>query len=193
MKFVPTSWLGGVLLVVKVLSTTGHSIAGTGLPALPRDLQSSSSAFTIANPRAPLHGRTPDGVAAPNSISRQDLEALLLAKAPPNGHLLGGSSSSTSGSGNGGDDDDDDGDRRRFLWFVVLVPTLSALVAGACVLFCFRAGGTKERRSRDNQIMVNETEGLFQTRTGETATHQERPYYQDVPEQGYAEQRPNVI
>ena len=191
MKFVPTSWLGGVLLVAEMVPTTGHSIDGTGLPALPRDLQSSSSAFTIANPRAPLHGRTPDGVAAPNSISRQDLEALLLAKAPPTGHLLGGSSS-TSGSGNR-EDDDDDGERRRFLWFVVLVPTLLALVAGACVLFCFRAGGTKKRRSRDNRIIVNETEGLFQTRTDETTTQQERPYYQDIPEQGYAEQRPNVI
>eukprot|EP00977_Amphora_coffeiformis_P026890 scaffold31414_cov183-Amphora_coffeaeformis.AAC.9 len=191
MKFVRTLWLWGAL---GVLSTIGHlvdttmttgisssssssswMVVDTGLPAaFSRNLQSS---FTTANPRAPLHQRTPDGVAAPNSISQEELQALLLAKSPTG--LISGSSNREGG------EDDDNKDRQKFLLFVVIIPTL-ALLAGAYVLL------VRVRRKTNNKgNVVNETEGLFQTPTDET--QQEQPYYQDVPHQGFAERRPNVI
>ena len=167
MKFARKLCLLGALVVS---ATTGHSVDTTTTTASSRNLQSSSSSFT--NPRAPSR-RTPDGVAEPNSISVEELQALLLSN-----HKPGGLASNNREGG--GENDDDSDSRKKFLLFVILLPTL-ALVVGAYVLFRVRKTKTRD---------MTEAEGLFQT---QDETQQQEQPYQDVPKQGFAERRPNVI
>lgn len=196
MKSARKSWIVRAFLALSLglLScTTGHSAVASDSSSrsyswlddtvrpFTRNLQPSASTFT--NPRAPSR-RSPDDVAEPNSISQEELQALLLSKSSSSSAGL-----SSSNNREGGDDEDDDNySRTKLLLFVILIPT-SAFVLGACILFRVSKRNTRGGGRR------TETEGLFQTRDENefVITQPAEQPYRDVPKQGFAERRPNVI
>lgn len=186
-----SGWWGWEILDTKSTTITpNNKKKQNNVSHATRKLQS-SSAFFSANPRAPSR-RTPDDIPEPNSISRAELEALVLqqsALSDSNGEALGPVSNN--------DDRDtssttaNDNVRRRFLFLVIFLPAI-ALLGGVYVL---RRRG-RYTRQRNAAAIMSETEGLtkdYHPSAGKKPSQPYRDNTDDVPDKGYAEIRRNVI
>lgn len=133
----------------------------------------------FSNPRAPAR-RTPDDQAEAGSLSREELQTLLLGS-----HNIQATDRESSDS-----NDDDGKERHRFL-LTILIPTV-AFVLGAAYLLQRRRRRLPQRQSPDHE----ETDGLVHALEEDAfSTKEDLPYQDDgsAPSHAYAEIRRNVI
>jgi hypothetical protein len=131
----------------------------------------------FSNPRAPAR-RTPDDQAEAGSLSREELQTLLLGS-----HNIQATDRESS-------DSNDDEERHRFL-LTIIIPTV-AFVLCAAYLLQRRRRRLPQRQSPDHE----ETDGLVHALEEDAfSTKEDLPYRDDdsAPSHAYAEIRRNVI